>query len=99
MCEDIQASTILIIHRCAQRRYIHVKEIGSMVHRRLGQEFAPMFRGMEGGDEDVIEETMWQPACLCGIPSKNCTLKAWAWLLASTIGNHNINTSAFASNM
>jgi hypothetical protein len=53
-----------IIHRCALRRHIHVKEVDSTIHRRLRKawkygrlELASMFRVMDGDDDDeVVEE-------------------------------------------
>jgi hypothetical protein len=73
-----------IIHRCAQRRHIHVKEVDSTIHRRLRKawtegrlELAPMFRAMEGNNNEVVEEheAMWQLASLAGVPLKEYTPK------------------------
>jgi hypothetical protein len=73
-----------IIHRCALRRHIHVKEVDLTIHRCFRKawtegrlELAPMFRAMEGDDDEVVEEhkAMWQLVCLAGAPLKDYTPK------------------------
>jgi hypothetical protein len=58
---------------------LQCQEVDSTIHRRPIKartegrfELAPMFRAMEGDDDEIVEghETMWHLACLAGVPLK-----------------------------